>query len=165
MAYYQEEHKKLAFTDWKVFIDNSSEWYDEINKKLSRAYIDTTLLKFIYPEIRSFTSSRKANLTNFNMIDIKLRKVKSVLYSSKYNDLRKSKATGEWDNKMLEVLDEVVQLLSMGLSEGELTPKPAKKNTIPYEIEGNANDLINKSLTTNNNTSIKKNGRISSNKN
>lgn len=162
---YNEEQNKLAFRDWKVFIDNTSEWFDEINKKISACYLDTQGLKYIYPQIRTFASSRCANLQNMGEINIKLNSVKKVLYSQKYNELKKTGEVNEWDEKILNVLDEVIQLLSVGLSEGELTPKPVYAKELPYELEGNANDLINKSLTRNNNTSLNKDGKVTPNRN
>lgn len=163
MVYLDEKENKLAFRDWKVFIDNSSEWFDTINKKLSKCYIDINLLKFVYPEVRSFTSSRKANLYNFKLIDEKLTQVKKVLYSSKYNELKQNKSSSEWDEKLLNVMDSIIQLLSEGLSDGELTPKVTDRKEIPYELEGNVNDLINKSTTKTNNTSKNKDGKLTSN--
>lgn len=158
-----EEYKKLSFRDWKVFIDNSSEWFDDINKKISHCYINTDLITAIYPQIRTFASSRRANLDNFNEISKKLDEIREVIYSEKYKEMRTNKSSGFWDNKVLINLDKIIQLLSIGLSEGELTPKVNKQKIIPYEKVGNVNDLINKALTKNNNTSVNKDGTITSN--
>ncbi len=143
---YEPQENKLAFRDWKVFIDNSSEWFDDINKKIAKCYIETNYIKLVYPEVRSFTSSRKANLCNFSIIDSKLKQVKEKLYSRSYNELKKDNATGDLDNKILEVLDKIVQLLSDGMSDGELIPKNKEVRELPYELEGNANDSINKAM-------------------
>jgi hypothetical protein len=160
---YEPQENKLAFRDWKVFIDNSSQWFDEINKKISKCYIETNYIKLVYPEIRSFTSSRKANLSNFYLIDSKLKQVKEKLYSRSYNELKKDNVAGDLDNKILEVLDKIVQLLSEGMSDGELIPKNKDIRELPYELEGNAKDGINKALTNTNNSSIGKNGTIRTN--
>jgi len=161
MAYYDEEQNKLAFRDWKVFIDNSSEWFDDINKKLCLCYEDTNMITRIYPQIRTFASSRVANLDNFKEIDNKLNEVRHIIYSEKYKEMRNNKSSGNWDNKILIVLDRIIQMLSIGLSEGELTPKTTKQKTY-YEKENNVNDFINDSLIKTNNTLLK-NGKITTN--
>lgn len=156
--YFEEAENKLAFRDWKVYIDNTSEWFDDINKKLSLCYIDTYLITQVYPQIRTFASSRIANLENFEEIDRKLNQVRDVIYSAKYREMKQNNSSGEWDNKVLIVLDKVIQLLSKGLSEGELTPK-SKKETIPYEKTGTSRDTINKALYDTNKTTLSKDGK------
>jgi len=94
------------------------------------------------------------------VIDKKLKEVKEVLYSTKYNELKSRGDAGKWDNLILGVLDKVIQLLSEGLSESELTPKPNKVQKLPYEKEGNVKDLINRAVHTTNHSSINKNGEI-----
>jgi hypothetical protein len=158
-----EDYKKLSFRNWKVYIDNSSVWFDEINKRIVQCYADTSLIKLIYPQIRTFASSRRANLDNFEIISKQLDIIRDIIYSEKYNEMRKVKSSGDWDIKILTRIDEIIRLLSIGLSEGELTPKINKVKEIPYEKVGNVNDLINKALTKNNNTSINKDGTITSN--
>lgn len=163
MGYYDEKENKLDFRDWKVFIDNTSQWFDDINKLLSECYTNTNLIKNIYPKIRTFTSSRSANIDNVDELYSILDQVADVLYSSKYNELKKLGQASDWDMKLLRNLDRCIRLLSKGLSDGELTPKTRETKALPYELQGNVNDMINKALTKNNNTSINKNGEITAN--
>lgn len=156
---WNEDQNKLRFTDWKVFIDNTSDWFDEINKQISQCYIDTSGIKLIYPKIKTFASSRSANIHNYEKLKSVLQDIEGVLYSQQYNKLRNLQKTSEWDIKILNKLNNCIELLSEGLSEGELTPKATRKDEIPYKKQGNANDLINKSLYKNNNTYINKDGK------
>lgn len=159
---WNEDQNKLRFTDWKVFIDNTSDWFDEINKQISQCYIETLGIKLIYPKIKTFASSRSANIHNYEKLKIVLNDIESVLYSKEYNKLRHLQKSSEWDIKILNKLNICIELLSEGLSEGELTPK-AKKERTPFKKTGTSRDIINKALYETNKTTLNKDGIATTN--
>lgn len=150
-----EDDKKLKFTDWKVFIDNTSEWFDEINKMYADSYVETRLISVIYGKLRSFISSRRANLSNYDEINTKLNSIKSIIFSAEYKQAQKDKESGKYDTRVLVYLDEIVGLISIGLSDGELIPKFMKKETLPYEEDGTHRDHINRIMYDTNRTTMK----------
>jgi len=160
---FDEQQNKLRFTDWKVFIDNTSDWFDEINKRIADCYVEPINIKYLFPKIKTFASSRSAHINNYSKIKNKLDDIQNVLYSYRYNEQMRLGQASEMNIEILDKLDECVALLSQGLSEGELTPKAHKEKT-PYKKTGGTRDVINKVLYTTNRTTLNKDGKATNNR-
>lgn len=153
--YNDYDNNRLRFTDWKVFIDNTSEWFDRINRAYAKCYEDIKIIQPLFAEMIAFVTSRRANLYNFDDIMEEVSKVKTIIYSKEYKELQEEGVGGKLHMRILEHIDQILGKVSLGLSHGDLIPKYDKKEELPYEVTGTFMDNLNKAVYDMNKTTVK----------
>lgn len=126
----QKYDKVVEWKNWATFINNTHLRLDEIERIGERAYFDKRYLNVFFAKLKLFCSNRKAFIEDYKKITQILDNVGDQLFSPNYlHDFNKNKPNQDIINfqyNSMKKLIQVLEILSIELSESQLTYKVSK---------------------------------------